>query len=182
MRLFLGIELPPKAKRLLEKQLTEYKMEYRDINWIPEDNLHITLHFFGEVDEADLGVVKEKLESVLYDTHAFYLFSLGTDLSINKFNLRLFVEIKRDKKMDQLVDRVNELFPITKKNEFSPHISLAKYRIPSKQQYYLMKKKLQRTRVDIEIPVLSVFLYNSDIRGKVPVYTKLAEFPLIQGK
>ena len=180
MRLFLGIEIPEKAKKLLEKQLTEYKIAYRDVNWIPEQNLHITIHFFGEVDDVDM--IKEKLESVLYDTHSFYLFSLGADLSINKFNLRLFVEIKRDKKMDQLVERVDELFPITKKNEFSPHISLAKYRIPSKQQYYLMKKKLQRTPIDIEIPVNQVYLYSSDIRGKVPVYTKLAEFPLIQGK
>ena len=96
MRLFLGIEIPEKAKKLLEKQLTEYKIAYRDVNWIPEQNLHITIHFFGEVDDVDM--IKEKLESVLYDTHSFYLFSLGADLSINKFNLRLFVEINAIRK------------------------------------------------------------------------------------
>ncbi len=69
MRLFLAIELSDKIKKEIDNQLLEIKKAYPQFQWVPSDNYHITVYFFGEI--SDPKKIINKLEQVLYDKELF---------------------------------------------------------------------------------------------------------------
>src|SRR5690606_28583172 len=85
MRLFIGIGLPAAAKRAIAAQaaecrrLVERTARRAAIRWVPEENLHITLWFLGEVAEGALPDLVKRLAAP-YPVPAFHvgLQGLGT--------------------------------------------------------------------------------------------------------
>ena len=57
LRLFVGLELPAS----LHPEITLIQSGLPNARWIAPENLHLTLHFFGEVDEY----VAEDFDAVL---------------------------------------------------------------------------------------------------------------------
>lgn len=51
MRLFIAIELPKSMRSELSKALKELRSRSSGGRFVPEDNMHITLHFIGESDD-----------------------------------------------------------------------------------------------------------------------------------
>lgn len=178
MRLFLAIELPAPIKKKLEKELTEIRNLYPYFNWVSWENFHITLHFYGE--RKDEEKIKKKLKDVLFDQESFYLYSNTVDIFINK-KIIIYLGFKREKKIEQLVDKVRKTLPenadIEKK--FVPHLTLARWRIPSKQQYFVIKKKLTKLKINISFLVKKIVLFESVLGGKKPIYKKRDEINLL---
>lgn len=170
MRLFLAIELPIKIKSKLSKQLKEIKKDYPQFNWIPEENYHLTLHFFGDV--VSLPKLIDRLKEELYDKESFYLYSTNCGVFINK-KIILYLGFRKEKKLLIIEDIIGN------KKNFIPHLTFARCRIPSKQQYYVLKKKIEKLKINIEFPVKELTLFESLPNGKYPIYKKIAHFPLI---
>ena len=178
MRLFLAIDLPKEIKKSLNKQLTNIRLNYPQFSWVGEDNYHITLYFFGETDRVE-AIVK-KLKDILYDQESFYLYSLGTDL-IMRSKIVIYLNFQRERKVEQLEKKLRENFyqEHQSRYKFIPHLTLARCRIPAKQQYFVLKKKLAKTNIDIEFPVRKIILFQSILNRHKPQYKKIEEFPLI---
>ena len=170
MRIFLAIDLPTKTKKDLEEQLKEMRLEFPQFSWIPKENFHITLHFFGEVTKIDQLI--DRLSEQLYDKESFYLYSTDADLFINQ-KIVYYLNFRKEKKLLKIEKAVADI------KGFIPHLTFARYRIPSKQQYFVLKKKVARLKIDIEFPVKHLILFESLSHGKYPLYKKLARFPLI---
>jgi 2'-5' RNA ligase len=68
MRLFIGVELPAAVKEMAAKQLDDLKQRVRkaapsvSIRWVEAANLHLTLWFIGEVDEARAEAIRSSME------------------------------------------------------------------------------------------------------------------------
>jgi len=178
MRLFLAIDLPKKTKKDLELQTREIKKDYPQFSWVSPDNYHITAHFFGEV--KDKKRIKERIKNILYDQGDFYLYSLKAGLFINT-KITIYLEFRREKKIEKLAAKISSSFGETfVRRKFLPHLTLARTRIPSKQQYFVIKKRLEKLKIDLQFHVKEVYLFQSILGGKKPVYKKLARFPLIK--
>jgi 2'-5' RNA ligase len=176
MRTFLAIELPDSVKTKLDKQLVQLKKEHAQLSWVPSKNYHITVHFFGEIENIDK--LKKRIEDALYDAEEFQLFSLGMGIFIDN-KITLFVDFERQKKLEDLVSKIHDRVLHTReKVKFIPHITVARYKVPSKQQYLHLKKKLEEMDIDIEFPVQKIYLYQSVLQPQASQYTKIAEFPL----
>ena len=63
MRTFIAIELERDVREYLQSVQTEAQGLCRRGNFTPVDNLHLTLHFLGEVEESDL----EYLQDAMYE-------------------------------------------------------------------------------------------------------------------
>ncbi|MBA7542613.1 RNA 2',3'-cyclic phosphodiesterase [subsurface metagenome] len=63
MRVFAALPLSSEIRKLLSEAMDKLGLSYKYLKMVPEANLHITLHFFGEIDEEKT----EKLKSVLDD-------------------------------------------------------------------------------------------------------------------
>src|SRR5690348_4241579 len=64
MRLFTAIELPEQVRGTLSEWARQWKLRYRGASWVRPENFHVTLKFLGEVAEADVPALCEKLKGV----------------------------------------------------------------------------------------------------------------------
>lgn len=176
MKLFLAIDLPGSVKKEIDDQLGELKMEYPQLKWVSWETYHMTLHFLGE--QTRLESIEKKIKKAIYDQSSFYLYSLGADLLINDAIL-IYLIFKREKKLEGLVSALKKELVVGHAKPFFPHITFARYKIPSKQQYFLMKKKVEKLNIHISFPVKKIVLFESVISEKKPVYRVVKKFSLL---
>lgn len=182
MRLFLAIDLPKKVKTELEKQITPLKKEYPQFDWISEKNYHITIHFFGEIE--DVEKLQKRLEECLYDQESFYLYSFGANLFINN-KIVPYISFRREKKLESIAMRVNPVtleysgYGVKEEKKYIPHLTLARSKIPSKQQYFVLKKRMRRMKIDISFQVKKLVLFQSILGGKYPEYKIVKRISLL---
>ena len=62
MRVFAAVEIPGEIKRRI-LEASKY-FAFREVTLVRETALHITLQFFGEIDENEVERVKEAMDSV----------------------------------------------------------------------------------------------------------------------
>lgn len=177
MRLFLAIDLPTSVKKQVEKSLVEIKNKHPHFSWVATENYHITFHFYGETDNKD-KIVK-RVKKALFDQPSFYLHSTNADLFINQ-KIVIYLNFHREKKIEELYEKLKEEFKsdFTDSKKFTPHLTLARTKISSKQQYFALKKKLQKLKIDTFFATKKITLFQSILGGKKPVYKKLEEINL----
>ena len=179
MRLFLAVDLPIKVKESINLQLTPLKKEYPQFLWNNFENYHITIHFFGETQSVN--EIKKRIEDTLFDQESFYLYSVGCDLFM-KNRITLYVNFRREKKIEKLSARLRGSFikDASSNFKFVPHITIARAKIPSKQQYFVLKKRLEKLDIESVFEVKKIILFESLLGGHETVYKKIKSFPLIK--
>lgn len=179
MRLFLGIDLPDEIKIKIDKKIQSLKKEYPHFRWVPWENFHVTLYFFGE--KNNLQKIKEKIEKIVWDQPLFYLYSLNIDIFANN-KLVIYLNFRREKKIEKLAELIKSTFEDFKKNKdkrkFVPHLTLARGGRSSKQQYFALKRKIAKIKIDASFLVDKIILFESKLNNDRPVYKKLAFFNL----
>ncbi len=181
MRLFLAIDLPTETKKQIMSQVSSLRKEYPACNWVDAENYHITVYFFGEVQKIDK--IKERIERLTYDRTSFYLYSYGMDLFM-KNKITLYTTFLRQKALEDIAERMYNHFTqdFPGERKFVPHLTVCRCRIPSKQQYFVLQKRIQRMSVDVEFPVKKLVLFESILNGKKPFYKSVASFPLLEAQ
>lgn len=176
MRIFLGIDIPEQVKTVIDTQLADLKKEYPQFTWVPRANYHVTVHFFGEV--AKVSEIENRLRELLFDVRPFHLYAYEGSI-FQQLGIILHLEFSRDKTLEHMVDIIQaDLDSGRVKKKYVPHLTIARYKSPSKQQYTLLKKKMQNLPLDFDFPVESLYLFESNLRGAVPVYKKISEIVL----
>jgi 2'-5' RNA ligase len=62
MRVFIAYALPDAFRQSLMRGTAALRQHHPDFRWTPEQNLHITLAFLGDIDEAGVSLLSELLE------------------------------------------------------------------------------------------------------------------------
>ncbi|HRN69762.1 MAG TPA: RNA 2',3'-cyclic phosphodiesterase [Candidatus Woesebacteria bacterium] len=176
MRTFLAIDIPNNIRQDIIVQTAQLRKDYPNFNWVPSENFHITVHFIGDIPSDKLDIVSEHIERTIFDIQPTYVYAHQADLFIYK-SITAYIGMKQNKTLSMLNKRFVELFE-DKKEEYKPHITLAKWKIPSKQQYFHLKKKLQNLPIEIEFPVTEIHLYESISKPKNPEYNIIKSFKL----
>ena len=73
MRCFIAIELPEAVKSTLSGIEEELKKSKADVRWVKPDNVHLTLKFFGNIEEKKTEKIIEIMESIC-NQYAFEFF------------------------------------------------------------------------------------------------------------
>jgi 2'-5' RNA ligase len=178
MKLFLGINLPEDAIQKVYEQTDPIRRDYPDFNWVPTDNLHVTLYHIGEVADTKIPLVVEYVENSIYDVEKTHLFARATDLFINTKQIILYMSFLRNKVIEDVHERMLTLFEDKSTKKYIPHLTMARYKIPSKQQYFHLKKKLHDLDVELDFSVTQIHLYQSIDRARNPLYNIIKSFPL----
>lgn len=179
MRLFLAVTLPDKVKEKLNTQLQEIKKEYPQFTWVAPENFHITVHFFGE--RTDLDKIKKRVGDLLWDQTIFYLYSFGLDVFVNN-KLVVYLTFNREKKIEKLAERIKFNFDTNSVSErkFIPHLTLARGPRSSKQQYFVLQKRLEKIDIDIAFKVEKLVLFESILDNNKPYYREVMSFNLLK--
>jgi 2'-5' RNA ligase len=77
MRIFTAITLPATVKEFIWKTFQDQRNSYTGIKWVEQENLHLTLRFFGDVSEETLRLIQRVTREVA-QTCAPFDASLGS--------------------------------------------------------------------------------------------------------
>lgn len=176
LRLFVGIDVPYDSKvDLLMKAVMSSRA---DLKPVEPENLHLTLLFIGEVQDALLGDIKEAVSLVKFPSFNVRLSGLGAFPS--PFRPRvIWIGIKEGAEV--LTDIHNQLVKSLKsrgvkpqdEKEFQPHLTLARV----KGTYGSLPQVIMSYQ-DYEVGTISVNsikLYKSTLTPKGPIYEVLHE-------
>lgn len=191
MRLFLAVEPDRAAEAGIARVLLDVQQALGDgaaeLRWVPASNIHVTLHFLGEIDRAHVEPIADALGGVV--PRAPFDVALG--------RLGVFPPHGRPKVVwagvDLGRDGLSELHetmgvrlsgagvPLDAR-PFSPHLTLARARdakgpwgVRLREALASMSAAAVRWRVD------HVTLFQSDLSGPVPKYLPLQHIRLAQG-
>lgn len=184
MRLFLAVAVPDVVVSQLNETYARLKQDYPEFSWVPEANYHITISFLGERSEDKMPHIVEAVERSTFDIKPTRLFALDTGMFVYP-GIVLRLAFNRNKDLEQIRARTVDLFSMERENnikkKYLPHITLARYKLPSKQQYFHLRKKLERIQTSIEIPVNEIHLYQSiTTKTTNPEYEIIHTFELVE--
>jgi len=122
MRLFVAVQLTDELKKSIGGTLHSLKQKGVRGNYVPLQNLHLTLAFIGETDNP--GAVKEALKNVSVKPFKLSLSSMGS------FGDLLWIGMKGNQGLSAVAKSVREALdaagiPYDRK-KFVPHITIVR--------------------------------------------------------
>jgi RNA 2',3'-cyclic 3'-phosphodiesterase len=180
MRCFVSIEIPESLKgeivHVFEKLETSGLVSG---NFVKKENLHLISKFLGELSEAQIKKVSEKLREINFSSFNVYTDKIGFFPSEDYVRvIWLGLESERLFELNRLIDdKLSEIGISKDEREFSSHITVA--RIKSVRNKGLFLKKLKQLKIkkqDLEVDKIS--LIKSELYRSGPVYKILEEFDL----
>lgn len=137
MRLFVAIALSEEMKKALVNCMHELKKQGVEGNYVPAQNLHLTLAFIGEYDHP--GKVKEVIETLPLPEFRLSLTEKGN------FGDTLWVGVKGNQKLKTYARDLRAALAANgipcDKEKFIPHITLLR-KTSSKKPYQLEIPKM----------------------------------------
>jgi len=176
-RLFLAIGLPPPIKQALAPLVASLP----DVRWTPEEQLHLTLRFLGDVEEERIETLTDRLSTL--HVQKFLLSLEGAGAFPTKDSPRvLWCGVGNGHpRLHQLRQRVDDAvlacgIEVDFKT-FHPHVTLARCGPKAGPGVNAWLRKHQ----DFAGPSFSVEafeLFASELRPSGPTHTRLHRFPL----
>jgi len=158
MRLFVAIQLSDEMKRSITSLLHEMKQKGIKGNYVPLQNLHLTLAFIGETD--DPGKVKDALKNIQIKPFKLSFSEMGT------FGDLLWAGIKGNQGLSAAAKTVRDALDAAgvkyEHDKFEPHITIIRKvsgnwkQIPAPKGEMMVKKiSLMKTTFKDGKPVYS---------------------------
>ncbi|RMD85840.1 MAG: RNA 2',3'-cyclic phosphodiesterase [Candidatus Dadabacteria bacterium] len=183
MRIFFAIKLPPqtyKELRLITKAISKSLGERLSIfRWIPQENLHITLKFIGEIQDKKLPLVADIGKEVALSCSTLTVRSSNVIPLPSPQKIRLLaLAFQRIPSLDSLVKTLNaslqKMGIPSEKRDFLPHATLARV----KRGKTLPNIDLSRDIPPITFEASEIILFKSDLSPDGARYSPLYTFPL----
>ena len=105
MRLFLGVSIPNESTKQMRTSIEAIKNEYPEFDWIPEENYHLTIFFFGERSEDKIPDMIEGIEQTIFDLDQTQLSMSRLGLFVKK-GITMHVAYERNKTIEIIHDRI----------------------------------------------------------------------------
>lgn len=184
LRTFIALELPEIHKQNVLQYLNLWSQAHRNgINWVKPENLHLTLLFIGETQNADIPDLSKALFDFLIKTSGFELKCLGFELFPAREPRLIWVKLDtQDRGIFRLAKDLNRAVrdcgyePDAKSLKL--HITVG--RIKTRQPAWL-EQEIMQSQLDQE-PALydTVTFYQSVLMPDGPVYTPLRQFNMMK--
>jgi RNA 2',3'-cyclic 3'-phosphodiesterase len=181
IRTFIAIKIEPEQK--LIKQFRTFKTFFKDerINWVPEDNFHLTLRFIGNTTHEQLCALVERLNEVAVEQTSFAFKIEGAGYFKSKGNPRvLFLKIKEEEALKKLAEEVEsavtEIGFHAELKPFRPHLTLGRIKfLKNRNRFYAIIGEMPET-VCQHVQVSEFVLYQSILRTEGPIYKSIQTF------
>lgn len=183
MRTFIAIELNKEIKEALSGIQKKIKTMPEDVKWVAPHNIHLTLKFLGEVDEAKIPKIIQSIKEAAIQFKPFRVALADIGVFPNlKFPRIIWIGIEEGKeKLEELAKFLENLLARLKfpkeKRSFSPHLTLG--RIKSLRSKDAFCAKINEVRVEkLRQEIQSIILFKSTLAPGGPIYEKIAEVNL----
>jgi len=176
MRLFIAIEFPDDIKR----QLNRLRMDIPGARWVPVGQIHLTLEFLGEVDEASFELLTGELSAI--QAPCFDVRFSATGCFPHRRQPRvLWVGLEPEPLLASLAIRVRTAVLASnipqEERPFAPHITLArlKFPVPHGADAFLDQPGVQTIP---QVSVREFVLFQSCLTSGGAIHTAINAFSL----
>ena len=177
MRAFIAVETDEQLREKMAELQKQLSIE--GVKLVEKENLHLTLHFLGEIDEG----MKEKVINAMdkLSCRKFEMSCKGAGAFPSRNYMRVIwvgVEAPELKEIYEQLGR--ELARLSlKKEQFSPHITLARVKF-LKEKEKIVKFLQENEQLELgKCTVEGVFLKKSTLTPKGPIYENVYEKKLL---
>ena len=161
MRLFIAIQLSDPMKKALVNMMHELKKQGVEGNYVPAQNLHMTLAFIGEYD--DPARIKEVISRVPVPEFRLSLSDMGN------FGNILWAGVKGNQKLKAYVKDLRSALDVEgipyDRDKFVPHITLIRK--------YTAKRSYKVSMPKAEMMVKKASLMKSEQKNGKAVYKEV---------
>jgi 2'-5' RNA ligase len=176
MRLFIAIELPQEIKKILWR----LRSDIPGARWVAQEQLHLTLSFLGELEEAEI----QRLTGVLSGIRAqgFELRFGGTGCFPNTRQPRvLWVGLEPEPLLNRLAALVRKAVLSCdipqEERPFSAHITLARLKLPASHEVAAFLDQHQKHKLPT-VRVGEFILFQSRLTPQGAIHAALMKFQL----
>ena len=182
LRCFIAIEIPETIKKSIADIIESLKKSGSDVKWVSDENIHITLQFLGETEEALIPDIKGALNKILATYSPFYIKIVDVGCFPSGRRPRvIWVGMKESPSMINLYkDIASEMVKFGYQKEergFSPHVTIG--RVKSNRNMGELLRRLDEFTVGDfpDFEVQNVTLMKSELKPSGAKYYSLAEIP-----
>ena len=178
-RLFVAIDLPEEVKR----GVAGITGNLPGARWVPGNQLHLTLRFIGEADEALFQAIKTILTGVRGASFSLALKGVG-HFPPGKYPRVLWVGMEQSGPLLELQHAVESALAAAgiapDERRFSPHITLARLKETPAAAVAACEERFGAFRAE-PFPVEEFHLYSSTLTREGAIHTREASYPLMTG-
>ena len=184
VRSFLAIEVPRAILNKIGEVQGDLKSSHADVRWVSPDKVHLTLKFFGNIEEARIEPICEAMKGPAHDAHVFSLRVKGMGVFPHWKNPRVI--------WMGLIDEAGILIPLQRELEtalgkmgfepegraFRPHLTLGRVNSSRGKEGLIQRMEEYREEEFGAFSVEGMTLFKSDLKPAGPIYTRLREVRL----
>ena len=184
MRAFLAIEIEDYLKENIKKTQDVIKQtNSAKIKYVENENLHLTLKFFGEINERKTKQIIKIIENTIsnYDEYTLKLTRIGAFSNINNPRV-IWIGVKdKDNITVNLIKELDDEFNkigFKKERDYVPHLTIG--RVKEVNDKRTLSNTLKEHQKDYfgKMTVKSIALKSSELTPDGPIYTTEKEFIL----
>ena len=184
IRSFLAIELPGPVLRKIGEIQGGLKSSRADVRWTNPETIHLTLKFFGNIEESRIDPIFKSIEEPIRNTPPFSLKVRGVGAFPHLKNPRVIWIglVDEGKILTSLQKEIEaQLEKIGFQHEdrpFHPHLTLGRMKSNREKEDLVGRIEGHKEEELGNFQVERVILFKSDLKPSGPIYTPLKELKL----
>ncbi len=179
VRSFLAIEVPETILKKIGRVQEDLKSSRADVRWVSPGKIHLTLKFFGNIDESRIEPIVQSIQGSIQSTAPFPLRVKGLGAFPHLKNPRVIWTGLIDEK-EVLISFQKGVETELEKIEFEPegrpfqaHLTLGRVKSSRGRDELVARMEGYREEEFGDFQVEKVTLFKSDLRPTGPIYTPL---------
>jgi 2'-5' RNA ligase len=188
LRSFIAIEIPAEIQKKILRETADLRrlLDKPLIRWVPQENIHLTMKFLGDVSPANLESLVHQLIPEIGKLPAIDISVRGLGAFPNQRRPRVvWIGVEAPKELDvisEVIESVASRFGFARETRpFSPHLTIGRVnQNASGHDLEKIRSGLGHAKVGYlgTTLVRGIDLFGSDLRPSGAVYTKLHTIPL----
>jgi 2'-5' RNA ligase len=180
-RLFIAADISEEARAAAGGLIASLRNEFpvKGVSWSKPENLHVTIKFLGDTDDATQARLVEKLNSIAASYQSFRL-QLDKPELLGKRVISIAVRSNTPTvfSLEMVIDTECERLGFPREGRrFHPHLTLARIRQPENVRG--VGKRFLQTQIEpLSFEVREIVLYESELGAGGSVYSVVERFSL----
>jgi 2'-5' RNA ligase len=184
IRSFLAIELPKPILGKIEEVQGDLRSTRADVRWVNPEKIHLTLKFFGNIEESRIEPIFKSIEEPIRNTLPFSLEVRGVGAFPHLRNPRVIwmglvdgreVLVSFQKQIETQLEKIG--FQLEDR-PFHPHLTLGRMKSSRGKEELVGRIERHKEEEFGDFQVERVILFKSDLKPLGPIYTLLKEIKL----
>jgi len=184
IRSFLAIELPGPVLRKIGEIQGGLKSSRADVRWTNPETIHLTLKFFGNIEESRIDPIFKSIEEPIRNTPPFSLKVRGVGAFPHLKNPRVIwiglvdegkILTSLQKEIEAQLERIGFQH---EDRPFHPHLTLGRMKSNREKEDLVGRIEGHKEEELGNFQVERVILFKSDLKPSGPIYTPLKELKL----